>query len=67
MDKILPKDQGKHDILIVVLIAVPLMVAGFVWAMIDGGYTDPAEPRNVISIPAPSPAASPTFLATPES
>jgi hypothetical protein len=67
MDKILPQDQGKRDILIVVLIAVPLMVAGFVWAIIDGGYTEPAEPRNVISIPAPSPAASPGFLATPES
>jgi nitrogen fixation-related uncharacterized protein len=67
MDKILPKDQGKHDILIVVLIAAPLMVAGFVWAMISGGYTEPDEPSNVISIPAPSPAVSPAFLVTPES
>lgn len=66
MDKFLPKDQGKHDILIVVLIAVPLMVAGFVWAIIDGGYSDPSEPANVISVPASTPVASPPFT-TPES
>ena len=67
MDKILPKDQGKHDILIVVLIAVPLIVAGFVWAVIDGGYSDPAEPVNVISVPASSPVASPTIVTIPAS
>lgn len=66
MDKFLPKDQGKHDILIVVLIAVPLMVAGFVWAIIDGGYSDRSEPANVISVPASTPVASPSFT-TPES
>lgn len=66
MDKILPKDQGKHDILIVILLAVPLMVAGFVWAVIDGGYADPVEPANTISVPASTPVTSPSFIITPE-
>lgn len=65
MDKFLPGSQGKRDILILVLIAVPLILAGFVWAMLEGGYAEPVVPATPISSPAPSPAASPTFIATP--
>ena len=54
LDRILPREQGKRDLVILLLIVVPLAVAGVVWALLAGGF---AEPRL--------PVATPTIIATP--
>lgn len=67
MDKLLPRDQGKRDLVIVALISVPLMVAGFVWAMIEGGFAEPPPVATPVSTPYIAPESTPTFISTPES
>jgi len=52
-DRILPKDPGKRDITIVLLIVVPLIVAGFTYAVLEGGFAEP--------LPTPTP----TVVSTP--
>jgi len=47
--------QGKHEVVIVLLIVVPLMVIGVVWAIMEGGYAIPIEPLT----PAASPVSTP--------
>jgi hypothetical protein len=61
MNKIL-KTQGKHEIVIVILIAVPLMVAGVVWAILEGGYAEPLPPVTPVATPAPSTATPTAFF-----
>jgi hypothetical protein len=65
MNKIL-KTQGKHEIVIVLLIAVPLMVAGVVWAIIEGGYAEPLAPVSPVATPAPSPSTPAAFFIAPD-
>ena len=52
-DRILPREQGKRDLAILLLIVVPLIVIGFTWAVLNGGYAEPITP------------ATPTVIATP--
>lgn len=52
--------QGKHEIVIVLLIAVPLMVIGVVWAILQGGYAIPIDPVTPVPVATPAtPAATP--------
>lgn len=68
MDRFLPKDQGKRDLLTVFLISVPLMAAGFIWAVLEGGFAEPPPPAATpVSTPFIAPESTPAFLATPES
>jgi hypothetical protein len=65
MDKIL-KTQGKHEIVIVLLIAVPLMIGGVVWAILEGGYAEPLALVTPVATPA-SPTATPSaFVIQPD-
>ncbi len=54
-DRLLPKDQGKRDIVILLLIVVPLVVAGFTYAVLEGGFAEPRLPATptVVSTPIP--------------
>jgi hypothetical protein len=52
-DRILPREQGKRDLAILLLIVVPLIVIGFTWAELNGGYAEPIPP------------ATPSVIATP--
>ena len=66
MNKIL-KTQGKHEIVIVLLLAVPLMVAGVVWAILEGGYAEPLEPVTPVATPAPTTTSTPAaFVILPD-
>ena len=65
MNKIL-KTQGKHEIVIVLLIAVPLMIGGVVWAILEGGYAEPLPEVTPVSSPAPS-TGTPAALFTVQS
>lgn len=56
-DKILPKSQGARDILLLVVLVVPLAIAGVIWGIM-GDFTEPREPVT------PTPIATP---ATPQS
>lgn len=51
--------QGKHEIVIVLLIAVPLMVIGVIWAILEGGYAIPRDPVTPVATPV-TPNATPT-------
>lgn len=54
--------QGKHEVVIVVLIAVPLMVAGVIWAIIEGGYSEPRLPVTPVSTPATDQSTPAAFI-----
>lgn len=56
-DKFLPKSQGARDILLLVVLVVPLAIAGVIWGIL-GDFTEPREPIT------PTPIATP---ATPQS
>lgn len=58
MEKYLPTSPGKHDILIVLAIVVPLVIGGVVWAILDGGYAEPIPPVTPVATPTASPSAS---------
>jgi hypothetical protein len=64
MEKYLPKNPGKHDILIVLAIVVPLVIGGVVWAILEGGYAEPVPPVTPIATPTASPAVSTPFVIT---
>lgn len=63
MDKILPKSQGKRDILLLVVLIVPLAIAGVIWGIL-GDFTSPREPATPTPIVAPAtPQSTPlTFI-----
>lgn len=65
MNKIL-KTQGKHEIVIVLLLAVPLMIGGVVWAIIEGGYAEPLPPVTPVATPAPTDSTPATFTILPD-
>ncbi len=57
LDKLF-NQQGKHDIVIILLIVVPLMIGGVVWAVLEGGYAEPLPPVTPVATPNSSPEAS---------
>lgn len=57
LDKFLPKSQGKRDLLLLVVLVVPLAIAGVIWGML-GDFSETREPIT------PTPIATP---ATPQS
>ncbi len=56
LDKFLPKSQGARDILLLVVLIVPLAIAGVIWGIL-GDFSSPREP--VTPTPIVSPEASP--------
>lgn len=52
-DKLLPKSQGARDILLLVVLVVPLAIAGVIWGIL-GDFSEPREP--VTPTPATVPA-----------
>lgn len=60
-DKFLPKSQGARDILLLVVLVVPLAIAGVIWGIL-GDFSEPREPVTPTPITAPA-----TPIATPES
>lgn len=58
-DKLLPKSQGARDILLLVVLIVPLAIAGVIWGIL-GDFSEPREPVTPTPIVAPAtPQASP--------
>lgn len=59
-----PKDQGKRDLWLVGLLTVPLIVIGFVWAVLAGGFAEPQPTPTPASTPVTTPGTQPS--ASPE-
>lgn len=57
LERVLPKSQGARDILLLVVLVVPLSIAGIIWGIL-GDFSEPREPVT------PTPVATP---ATPQS
>lgn len=59
-DKFLPKSQGARDILLLVVLVVPLAIAGVIWGIL-GDFSEPREPITPTQVTAPAtPQATPT-------
>lgn len=54
--------QGKHEIVILLLIVVPLMVIGVAWAIYEGGYAIPRDPVTPVATPATAPSTPTGFV-----
>lgn len=52
-DKILPKSQGARDILLLVVLIVPLAIAGVIWGIL-GDFSEPREPITPTPITTPA-------------
>lgn len=63
--KFLPKNQGTRDILLLVVLIVPLALAGVIWGIL-GDFSSPREPATPTPIVAPAtPQSTPvTFVFT---
>ena len=65
---LIPRNRGQRELWLVVLMFLPLVVAGFVWSLLtEGGYDTSDRPTPVppdFSTPAPegTPAADDTGL-----
>lgn len=58
-NKLLPKSQTGRDILLLVVLIVPLAIAGVVWGIL-GDFSEPREPVTPTPITAPAtPQATP--------
>lgn len=62
-DKFLPKSQGARDILLLVVLIVPLAIAGVIWGIL-GDFSSPREPVTPTPIVTPAtPQSTPvTFI-----
>lgn len=65
-EKFLPKSQGVRDILLLVVLIVPLAIAGVIWG-IFGDFSETREPMEPTPVdlqgtPAGSPEATPEAL-----
>lgn len=59
-DKLLPKTQGGRDILLLIVLVVPLAIAGVIWGIL-GDFSEPREPVTPTPVVAPAtPQATPT-------
>lgn len=59
-EKFLPKSQIGRDIALLLVMIVPLTIAGVIWGMY-GNFSEPREPLTPTPIIAPAtPAATPT-------
>ncbi len=56
LKRFLPKSQGARDILLLVVLVVPLSIAGVIWGIL-GDFSEPREP--VTPTPIATPAATP--------
>ncbi len=52
-DKFLPKSQGARDILLLVVLIVPLAIAGVIWGIL-GDFSEPREPVTPTPVIAPA-------------
>lgn len=61
--KFLPKTQGGRDILLLVVLIVPLAIAGVIWGIL-GDFSEPREPVTPTPIETPAtPQSTPvTFV-----
>jgi len=53
LDQYLPRDPGKRDLVILVLIAVPLIILGVIWGALDGTPASIHFPATPIASPTP--------------
>lgn len=65
-DKFLPKSQSARDILLLVVLIVPLAIAGVIWGIL-GDFSEPREelePTPVVlpGTPEGTPNATPTAI-----
>ncbi len=61
-EKFLPKTQSGRDILLLIVLIVPLAIAGVIWGIL-GDFSSPRETLDPTPVELPStPVASPTAL-----
>lgn len=61
-EKYLPKSQSARDILLLVVLIVPLAIAGVIWGIL-GDFSSPRESLQPTPVELPAtPIASPTAL-----
>lgn len=66
-NKFLPKTQSGRDILLLIVLIVPLAIAGVIWGIL-GDFSTPREPLTPTPVEAPAtPSASPAAFFTIES
>jgi len=61
LDRFLPKQQGKRELVYVALLVIPIMVAGFVFAELGWLYKDvpTSTPTAIIATPEATPVSTP--------